>query len=269
MGDSGRPPSPLPSGHPGEPVADLDRYRHGIVPACDLDDLDAVSRLLEAVDPVEGVVGYKLGGLLTLRYGLRAVVDAFRKVTTRTLLYDHQKAGLDIPSMASEYVEVCRDAGVDALVLFPLGGPGALDAFVGTTLRRGLLPIVGGALPLPDYLAPGGGYVVADALTRIIARAFALGARDFIVPATDLAALELHRKTFAAGSGTRLFMPGIGPLGGDIARAFAAAAGMSAFAIVGRAIYAAPDPGEAARRLAAEALAADNSAGGTARRTSE
>jgi len=238
-------------------VADLDRHRHGIVPACDLDDLDAVSRLLEAVDPVEGVVGYKLGGLLTLRYGLRGVVDAFRKVTTKTLLYDHQKAGLDIPSMASEYVEVCRDAGVDALILFPLGGPGALDAFVGTTLQRGLLPVVGGALPLPDYLVRGGGYVARDALTRIIARAFALGARDFIIPATDLIALERHRRKFASGAGTRLFIPGIGPLGGDITRAFAAAAGVSAFAIVGRAIYAAPDPGEAARHLAAEALAAD------------
>ena len=51
-------------------------------------------------------------------------------------------------------------------------------------------------------------------------------------------------------------MPGIGPLGGDMTRAFAAAAGVSSFAIVGRAIYAAPDPGQAARRLAAEALEA-------------
>ena len=235
----------------------LDRYGHGIVPACDLDDLDAVSRLVEAVDPIEGVVGYKLGGLLTLRYGLRPVVDAFRKITAKTLFYDHQKAGLDIPSMAPEYVEVCRDAGVDALILFPLGGPGALDAFVGTTLERGLRPVVGGALPLPDYLVRGGGYVAGDALARIITRAFALGARDFIIPATDPVALERHRKKLAAAPGTRLFMPGIGPLGGDITRAFAAAAGVAAFAIVGRAIYAAPDPGEAARRLAAEALASE------------
>ena len=236
-------------------MAELDRRRHGIVPACDVDDLDAVARLVEAVDPTEGVVGYKLGGLLTLRYGLRAVVDAFRKITAKILFYDHQKAGLDIPSMASEYVEACHDAGVDALILFPLGGPAALDAFVGATLRRGLLPVVGGALPLPDYLVRGGGYVAGDALARIVARAGALGARDFIVPATDLAALERVRKKFTTSPGTRLFMPGIGPLGGDITRAFAAAAGMSAFAIVGRAIYAAADPGEAARRLAAEALA--------------
>ncbi len=159
--------------------------------------------------------------------------------------------------MAPEYVEVCRDAGVDALILFPLGGPGALDAFVGTTLERGLRPVVGGALPLPDYLVRGGGYVAGDALARIITRAFALGARDFIIPATDPVALERHRKKLAAAPGTRLFMPGIGPLGGDITRAFAAAAGVAAFAIVGRAIYAAPDPGEAARRLAAEALASE------------
>jgi orotidine-5'-phosphate decarboxylase len=51
-----------------------------------------------------------------------------------------------------------------------------------------------------------------------------------------------------------LFSPGIGALGGTVADAFSAARGCNAYAVVGRAVYDASDPGEAARRLAGEAL---------------
>src|SRR5438128_706460 len=87
----------------------------GIICACDLDRLEDVSRVVEAIDPVEGLVGYKLGSLLSLRYGLAEAVKAVRRMTAKVLLYDHQKAGLDVPSMGAGYVAVCRDAGVDAL----------------------------------------------------------------------------------------------------------------------------------------------------------
>ena len=45
----------------------FERHSHGIICACDLDRLEDVSRVVEAIDPVEGVVGYKLGSLLSLR----------------------------------------------------------------------------------------------------------------------------------------------------------------------------------------------------------
>ncbi len=227
--------------------------RHGIVCATDLDDLEAISRLLHGIDAVDALIGYKFGSLLALRFGLATVVKAFRRLTSKWLIYDHQKAGLDIPSMAPEFAAVCREAGMDALILFPVAGPGSVDAFVSATLKVGLTPIVGGALPLPDYLIGGGGYVAEDSLPRILDRAHALGARDFIIPATDDTAIRQHALTFAARGGTRLFMPGIGPLGGDIARSFEAARPLASYAIIGRAIYAAKDPAEAARRLAGEA----------------
>lgn len=234
-------------------VDDLPR-RRGIVCACDLDDLEAVTRLVHAIDGVDGMVGYKIGSLLALRHGLAAVVGALRKVTGKLLMYDHQKAGLDIPSMGKEFVAVCREAGMDALILFPLGGPTAVDAFVGATLEAGLRPVVGGALPLPDFLLRGGGYVSPSALARITDRAYGLGARDFIVPATDVPTIQRQARLITARGGGRLFLPGIGPLGGEIGKAFAAARGVATYAIVGRALYAAPDPVEAARRLTGEAL---------------
>jgi orotidine-5'-phosphate decarboxylase len=228
-------------------------HRHGIVCATDLDDLEAIARLLELIDPVPALVGYKFGSLLALRFGLTTVVKTFRGLTSKRLIYDHQKAGLDIPSMAPEFAAVCRDAGMDALILFPVAGPGSVEAFVGATLEAGLLPIVGGALPLPDFLIPGGGFVAEDALPRILDHAYALGARDFIIPATDPVAIRTHAAKFSARGGCRLFMPGIGPLGGDITRAFEAARPLDSFAIIGRAIYAATDPAAAAGRLAREA----------------
>jgi orotidine-5'-phosphate decarboxylase len=233
----------------------LDAHPRGIVCACDVDQLEDTARLLEAVDGVDGLVGYKIGSLLALRYGLTETVKALRGMTAKLLLYDHQKAGLDVPSMAAPYVRSCRDAGVDGLILFPLAGPTAVDAFVGETLGAGLRPVVGGALPLPDYAWRHGGYVAAGALARIAERAFALGARDFVVPATDLTAVRRHVRQFAHRAPTRLFMPGIGALGGELAQCFAAAGPCSTYAIIGRAIYAAPRPAEAARRFAEEALA--------------
>ena len=50
-------------------------------------------------------------------------------------------------------------------------------------------------------------------------------------------------------------MPGIGALGGSIGATFAVAKGCNAYAVVGRAIYGAPDPIEAAKALCGEALA--------------
>src|SRR5262249_8940541 len=240
-------------GHPPDAHGES-ALSHGIVCATDLDDLEAIRRLLAAIDSVEGLVGYKFGSLLGLRYGLAAVVKAFRTLTRKTLIYDHQKAGLDVPSMAPEFAGVCRDAGMDALILFPVAGPGSVDAFVGAALKAGLTPIVGGALPLADYLASGGGYVVEDPLGRIIERAYALGARDFIIPPTDGPAIARHAARFAGREGTRFYMSGIGPLGGDISRSFTAARPLATYAIIGRAIYAAADQGEAARRLSREAL---------------
>ena len=86
-----RPPRPAP-------WPSVDAHRRGIVCACDVSTLDALARLVESVDGVDGLVGYKLGSLLVLRHGLVDVVRAVRKLTAKAVLYDHQKAGLDMAS---------------------------------------------------------------------------------------------------------------------------------------------------------------------------
>ena len=228
---------------------------HGVVPALDADSFDEARRVVEKTTGIDGVVAYKIGATSVLQRGLAAAVAALRSVTDLPLIYDHQKAGADIPDMAAKFAAACARAGVDGVILFPTAGPRAVDGFVGEARRRKLLPIVGGELPLPDYLAKGGGYVADDALSRIVDRCLALRTDHFVAPATDL-----DRLRGIAGSLVRrlerpfLFLPGIGALGGSIERAFAAAPGCRLYAVTGRAIYAAPDPAEAARRLAGEAL---------------
>jgi orotidine-5'-phosphate decarboxylase len=228
---------------------------HGVVPALDIDTPDVVKRVVEQTTRIEGVVGYKLGLTLTLKLGLANAVRELRSVTDLPILYDHQKAGPDVGDMAGKFAATAAVAGVDGVVLFPLAGPRAVDAFVGSALEHGLVPVVGGDLPLSDYNQSGGGYVVDNALDLIFDRAIASGADHFIIPGKTPDKVRHHAERLPGKvARPRLFIPGIGALGGSIADTFAAARGCHTYAIVGRAVYDSRDPGEAARRLAEEAL---------------
>lgn len=228
----------------------------GIVPALDVDSVDALKRVVEATTEVDGVVGYKLGMSGALRLGLPGAVAAIRELSDLPIVYDHQKAGADIPDMARKFSALCSEAGVSSLILFPLAGERAVREFVGGALDVGLVPIVGGDLPFPEYHVSGGGYVADDTLARILVLAAECGATDFVLPAHDNALIrqrcELLKNLVDAPG---VYLPGIGPLGGSVPEAFAAAEGCRRYAVVGRAIAAAEDPGEAALRLGEQALA--------------
>ncbi len=231
------------------------RASHGILPALDMDSLDEMARVVELTTRIEGVIGYKLGLTATLRLGLEGAVQLLRAVTDLPLIYDHQKAGPDVPDMAAKFAATCHAAGVDGVILFPVAGPRAVREFVGGALKHHLLPLVGGDLPLPDYNASGGGFIADDALERIFALALEIGARHFIVPANKPEKVRRHAETLTrALARPSLFLPGIGPLGGSIAETFGQAPGCNLYAVIGRAIYGVPDPVEAAKLLAGEAL---------------
>ena len=103
----------------------------GVVPALDVETVDELQRLVEMTHDIEGIVGYKLGVVGALRLGLRGAAQAVRDLTDLPIIYDHQKAGPDIPDMAGKYISICRDAGVHALILFPLAGERSVSEFVG------------------------------------------------------------------------------------------------------------------------------------------
>ena len=223
----------------------------GIVPALDIDSLEDLDRVVRATSGVEGVAGYKLGLTTVLRLGLAGAMRRLRNLTTLPILYDHQKAGPDMPDMAKKFTAMCREAGVDGVILFPVAGPTAVDAFVGEAVRAGLFPVVGGEIPVPDYGVSGGGYMLDDALDRILARAVDNKARHFVLPAHDPKKIARWSQWIAkAVEDPVLFLTGFGPLGGTIEQAFTAARPCSKrFAIVGRLITGAAKPDEAARKL--------------------
>lgn len=231
------------------------RTRHGIIVALDADSVEACRRTVDLTTRVEGVVGYKLGMTTALRLGLAEAVRLLRAHTDLPLLYDHQKAGPDVFDMAAKFTALAAESGVDGLILFPVAGPRAVDGFVGEALKRGILPLVGGDLPFPDYNVSGGGYVADDALERIIDRALAIGADHFVVPGNTPAKLA-HHAARLKGRNPVFVVPGIGPLGGRLADLVPAAQGASVYGVVGRAVYGAPDQAAAARALVDEAMAA-------------
>ncbi len=232
------------------------RTTHGIVPALDMESLDEMRRVVEQTSRVEGIVGFKVGLTAVLQLGLGQAIRQLRGATDLPLIYDHQKAGPDVPDMAAKFCATCRAAGVDGLILFPVAGPRAVREFVGHALKNDILPVVGGDLPLPDYNVAGGGFIADDALDRIFALAIEIGATSFVVPANKPAKVKHHADALKAKlARPSLFMPGIGALGGSIGETFSQAPGCQLYAVVGRAIYGAPDALEAAKRLAGEALA--------------
>ncbi len=233
------------------------RSKHGIIVALDADTVDACKRTVDATTSVEGVVGYKLGMTTALRLGLAEAVRQFRAHTDLPLLYDHQKAGPDVFDMAAKFAALCAEAKVDGLILFPLAGPRAVEGFVGESIKQGILPLVGGDLPFPDFNMSGGGYVADDALERIIDKAVESGANHFVVPGNTPDKLRYHSARLKSMLRAPVFVvPGIGPLGGKIGELVAAANGCSVYGVVGRAVYGAPDQAVAARALVDEAMAA-------------
>jgi orotidine-5'-phosphate decarboxylase len=162
----------------------------GVVPALDIDSHEQFELVVKSTTKVDGVVGYKLGLTTVLRFGLDESVRRLRDLTDLPILYDHQKAGPDMPDMAKKFTAMCAQAGVDGLILFPVAGPTAVDGFVGEAVKAGIAPVVGGEIPVPDYCASGGGYMLDDALDRILQRSTAAKADHFVLPAHDMAKVK-------------------------------------------------------------------------------
>ena len=98
--------------------------KYGIIPACDVDSLEELERLVKATCNVEGIVGYKIGAILGLKFGLTQVVNVITRYTNLPIIYDHQKFGTDIPDICGgAMLNVLKDSGVNIVIIFPQAGP--------------------------------------------------------------------------------------------------------------------------------------------------
>ena len=217
-----------------------------VIPACDVETLEQFEELVKQTAKVDGIGGYKIGFELGLGFGLPAVVAAARKHTDKPIIYDHQKAGTDIPDTGKNYAKVMKRSGVDTVIFFPQAGPETERAWIYHALDNGLNVIVGGRMTHPAYAVSEGGFITDEGaldMYRIAARA---GVNNFVVPGNKPDVIKQVRDVVEAeGVSPVFYAPGFIAQGGKI-EAAAKVAGDRFHGIVGRGIYQAKDMNAAA-----------------------
>jgi orotidine-5'-phosphate decarboxylase len=208
-----------------------------VIPACDVETLEQFEELVKQTADVDGIGGYKIGFELGYGYGLPSVVAAARKHTDKPLIFDHQKAGTDIPDTGRNFARVMRRSGVDTVIFFPQAGPETERAWIYHALDNGLKVIVGGRMTHPAYAVSEGGFITDEGaldMYRIAARA---GVNNFVVPGNKPEIIKQVRDVVEAERVSPVFYaPGFIAQGGKI-EAAAKVAGDRFHGIVGRGIY--------------------------------
>jgi orotidine-5'-phosphate decarboxylase len=223
----------------------------GIVLALDVVTLEDLRALIELATDVPEVVGWKVGFTLALRFGLPKVVATITETSNLPIIYDHQKAGTDIPEMGAPFATLCRESGVQGVIFFPHAGPVTLENFVSSAFKNGLYPIVGLVMTHRAYLEREGGYIIDSAPMSICETAIELGVKGFVLPGTKTDIItQFASGPLATVEGASILMPGIGSQGGSVEEGLNAAFPHSRYAIIGSAIYNAPDPKSALEAFA-------------------
>ncbi len=220
-----------------------------VIPACDVSTLEELEGIVKATAEVEKIGGYKVGFSLGLGFGLGKVVGLIRKYSDKAIIYDHQKAGTDIPNMGENFAKVCKEAGVDAVILFPQAGPETEKAWIKAAKGAGLGVIVGGEMTHPAYLKADNGFIADDSPKRMYEVAVDEGITDFVVPGNKPEKIAEYKQLFESrGIEPVLYSPGLVAQGGKISES-GKAAGNKWHAIVGRGIYQALDKKKAGVEL--------------------
>jgi len=225
------------------------KYDRSVIPACDVETLQELKKLIGKTHDIKGIGGYKIGFAQALNYSLPAVVKTIRRFTKLPIIYDHQKAATDIPDLGQKFARVCKNAGVDAVILFPLSGSATEEAWINACQDIGLGVIVGGEMTHPKFKKSEGGFISDEALDEIYLNAANLGVTNFVVPGNRVDRIS-HYKSLLEPKVKELtfFAPGFITQGGEITET-AKAAGKFWHAIIGRAIYEAKDMKKVAEEM--------------------
>ncbi len=133
---------------------------HGIIIEFNFSGIGKLEAVVEATNDLDFVVGYKVGAELAVTSGIKNIVGAVKKYTDLPVIYDHQKFGSDDPMFSGgSFLETLKDAGIDGLIIFPLGGVGSLEVSVRKCLELGILPIIGGDMVHEGYTEEENGYI--------------------------------------------------------------------------------------------------------------
>ena len=234
---------------------DLFDLDFGVIAACDVSTLDSYISIVKETSSIKGIVGFKIGVTLALSYGLKRLTDVVREHCDLPVIYDHQKAGTDIPRMGEKFSEVCYSGGVKGVILFPQAGPKTEEAFINAVFKKQMVPLVGGEMTHPGYLVKENGYIRNDAPIDMYTLAVKTGVKYLILPGNKPEVLKRYHGIISClEKNIRYCMPGIGHQGGDISSSFKALSGSSAYAIIGSSIYSQSNMSKVAKTFCNEAL---------------
>ena len=226
----------------------LIKRERSIIPACDFSDLELFEKIVRETADIEAVGGYKIGFRLGYRYSVPRIVQIIRKNTTKPIIFDHQKAGTDIPDLGEDYARDMKSFGIDAIILFPQAGPITQQKWTEAALDAGLVVIVGGEMTHKRYKRSEGGYISDEALEEIYNNAAEQGVTDFVVPGNKLNRIQLYKELLESkGIVPTFYAPGFVAQKGEISEATKLLKRWHA--IVGRGIYEAHNIRKAAEEL--------------------
>ena len=222
------------------------KLKKSIIPSCDVSSLEKLSKLVKATCSVKGVGAYKIGFELVIPYGMEKVVKTIRKHTKLPIIYDHQKAGTDIPDIGEKFMGACKK--VDAVILFPQAGPETEAAWIKAAQQAKMNVIIGGEMTHQAFLKEAGGFIDDDAPKRIYEIAASMGVKDFVIPGNKPEkSMKYVNQIKTKIKNPVFYSPGLVTQGGnisDLARKLD-----SWHAIIGRAIYEAKDMKKAAEEF--------------------
>lgn len=233
-------------------------YDKSLIVAADLNYLEELTHLAHLLKGVEGLSAFKIGFRMGFQ-GLEKAVDIVKETCgdSTVVIYDHQKAGNDIPEMGQGFAHDLKSAGVDIAILFPFAGPRTQAVWTENCQNAGLQVMTGGIMTHPEFLVSEGGYIADDAPERIYRLAAKLGVTHFVVPGNKPEWVRRIRgwlvELLGEGNFT-LSAPGFITQGGSLSEC-GSVAGNLWHAIVGSAIYNSPNPRGVATKLTSQILA--------------
>lgn len=232
-----------------EVIIDRDK---SIIPACDVPFKKFEEIVVETRD-VEKVGAYKIGFSLGLSEGLHGIVQRVRDYgCKKPIIYDHQKAGTDIPDMGIKFADVLATAEVDAAIIFPQAGPQTEKTWIKALQDRSIKVIVGGIMTHPMYVRSEGGYIADEAIMEMYLISAELNVNNFVVPGNRPEDIKkIREKLEEKGIMPTFYAPGFIKQGGTISET-TKVAGDKWHAIIGRAINQAEDIKKAVVKLTSQ-----------------
>ena len=223
------------------------KLERSIIPSCDVATLKELERIVKGTCKVKGIGAYKIGFELVLRFGMKEVLATIKKHSDLPIIYDHQKAGTDIPEMGERFMKAIK--GVDIVILFPMAGPITEEKWIKAAFKEKLGVLVGGDMTHKGYLQRSGGFIENMAPKKIYKIAANLGVNDFVVPGNKPFMIQEYRRFLESfGLKPTFYSPGLIEQGGKLTES-GKVAGDRWHAIIGRGLYNARNITKAAEKF--------------------